>query len=1076
MPDPPFRPAEFCVLRTALLPFSVLIDWTAGVTAPGHLDDETLASRVASDAALLRARLRTLVSRPEIVEALYVASPSTGAALIEWLEDPDGQDSRLEHTLVRYLQRMAGRATPFGLFAGCSIGRIDATTTFEIAGLPEYRRYSRLDNDYLFALTDALEQRDEVRRAVRYRPNSSLFRSARRWRYARATVNGSGRQYHFVTLDPDDALETVLVPAGATVDELAERLVVAHPERWPTRPEAAAYIFALADQQVLVSNLAPIITGREALDDVVEQLQSMQGLRGVMEALVDVRHRLRQIDLAPLGIQTDGGRRVQCALDQLDVAPAPAHLVQVEMIKPAPNAACGTAVLGELARAALLLHQITPAAKDALEAFRAAFTARYQAREVPLLEVLDDETDIPFDRESARLQEHDPPLDGLPFPMPPETSRDSLTGRDAFLLSKVEALRSEGRENWDLTDADIARLTQRARAPLPDAFSVMAVLSAAGTCVGDEFALFVRSVYGPSGATVFGRFCHAEPRLREHVARYLADEEALRPDAIFAEVVHLPDGHFGNVVARPVLRGFEIPYLGGSGVAEAHQIPASDLLVSVQGSRVVLRSSRIGREVIPRMTHAHNGTRGPAVYRFLSLLQHQGVASWLAWQWGALDYADFLPRVTHGRLVLARARWRLDRRALACMQGEPHEQFAALQKWRLARRMPRFAAVVEGDNELPLDFENVFSVDTFLRLARTRDSAILVEMFPAPDRLAAFGPEGRFVHEAVVPFVTRQPVATPAAAETRPSQTADIRRTFVPGSEWLYLKWYAGPASVDALLGAIVPALVRGGTRRGRIGRWFFSRHADPRWHLRVLVQGDAAELRTIMAEASDALEPALRDGGVWKVQVDTYEREIERYGGDSGMMLAEELFWRDSEAVLDVLQTVAGETGMALRWQLCVRGWDLLLTDFGLTLESRRALTQETCARHARQLGAQKTLARALDDRFRRVRASIERVFDEDHDPDHPLTAPLRHLRTRSAALAPVIHALHDADRTGRLAVPLATLVRGFLREHANRMLRAAHARQELVLYELLDRWYESRIARQRGRGQRSAPPKKMR
>ncbi len=34
--------------------------------------------------------------------------------------------------LVRYFLRMAGRATPFGLFAGCTVGTIDGETRLAI--------------------------------------------------------------------------------------------------------------------------------------------------------------------------------------------------------------------------------------------------------------------------------------------------------------------------------------------------------------------------------------------------------------------------------------------------------------------------------------------------------------------------------------------------------------------------------------------------------------------------------------------------------------------------------------------------------------------------------------------------------------------------------------------------------------------------------------------------------------------------------------------------------------------------------------------------------------------------------
>ena len=64
--------------------------------------------------------------------------------------------------------------------------------------------------------------------------------------------------------------------------------------------------------------------------------------------------------------------------------------------------------------------------------------------------------------------------------------------------------------------------------------------------------------------------------LRQHVEGHLRAEEALQPDAVFAEVVHLPEnGRTGNVILRPALRAYEIPYLGQSGVPAERQIPVT---------------------------------------------------------------------------------------------------------------------------------------------------------------------------------------------------------------------------------------------------------------------------------------------------------------------------------------------------------------------------------------------------------------------------------------------------------------------------------------------------------------------
>src|SRR5262249_11187265 len=238
----------------------------------------------------------------------------------------------------------------------------------------------------------------------------------------------------------------------------------------------------------------------------------------------------------------------------------------------------------------------------------------------------------------------------------------------------------------------------------------------------------------------------ADRELEQWVVQHLQAEEALQPDALFVEIVHLPEGRVGNILARPILRGYEIPYLGRASVPPDRQIPVTDLLVSVVGEQIILRSARLGRRVLPRLTCSHNFGASQGIYRFLCALQANGTATDLGWDWGPLRDAPFLPRVVSGKLVLCRATWHLRQKELKPLgQARGAARFGAVQGWRTARRLPRWIAVVDGDNELPIDLDNILAVDTLIELIKAREDTRLVELFPGPDQLVARGPEGRFV-------------------------------------------------------------------------------------------------------------------------------------------------------------------------------------------------------------------------------------------------------------------------------------------------------------------------------------------
>ena len=166
---PVAAPSGFFVLRTPLLPFTEVIAWGHGLQAPMAADDPgVLDEAVATDRAQLRRRLEDIVTTPEFRDALFVASPSLAAAVDPWRKEPDSDKGRAtERSLVSYVMRAAARPTPFGLFAGCTTGTIGERTCMRLEGMGRYRRHTRLDMDYLWALAEAVERDPRPARGTR---------------------------------------------------------------------------------------------------------------------------------------------------------------------------------------------------------------------------------------------------------------------------------------------------------------------------------------------------------------------------------------------------------------------------------------------------------------------------------------------------------------------------------------------------------------------------------------------------------------------------------------------------------------------------------------------------------------------------------------------------------------------------------------------------------------------------------------------------------------------------------------------------------------------------------------------
>jgi lantibiotic biosynthesis protein len=1065
-PDPvlgPARPSGFFVLRTPLLPVETITGWSGKLDAAEVHDLAAAEDAIGRDRLRLRKRLEEILADPAFLEGVFLASPSLEAAIESWRKNPDGErGQRAESSLVAYLMRAAARPTPFGLFAGWTTGRIGQDTELRLAGRDSLRRHTRLDMDYLWTLSKAMAADPGLRPDLQYRPNSSCYEAGGRLLYAETRDQEAVRSYHLVAAATTPYLAETLERArnGELLEELAGALVSDD----ITDAEASAYVAELADNQLLVADCEPPVTGSPPARALGEMLSTRPRTAAVAAGLMHAQASLEAIDAGGTGASPDAYRRIGRALAGLPAAPDPDRFVQVDLMTTAVAATLGEPVVAEILRGAQTLHAVMrPGGDGALAHFRDQFARRYETREMPLAQVLDEENGIGFTASGQAAAGDAPLLASLPISQHHDLAQ-AWTRKDAFLYRKLTAALATGAREISISAGEADGLREDGDLPLPDAFDVLAVLVAASSeAIGcGQYQVLIGSAGGPSGARLLGRFCHADDELRELTRGHLRAEEEARPDCIFAEVVHLPQGRTGNILSRPVLRDYEIPYLGRSGAPADRQLPVSDLLVSVQGERIVLRSSRLGREVVPRLTAAHHfGRGGLAVYRFLGALQHQGVSAGAMWDWGPLGATPFLPRVVSGRAVLSRATWNLGEAELtAFAQPRGARQFLAVRRLRERLGLPRWVALADADNELVADLDNVLCVEALARQVRRRRAAALVELLPALDQQCVSGPEGRFAHQVIVPFVRapRQQDQPPRRAANPAVTSADaVMRRFPPGSQWLYLKLFTGQASADRVLLDLVQVLT---AAAGSIDSWHFVRFADPDWHIRLRLHGRPdALLRDVLPSLRDWADPLLAAGLLWRVQLDTYEREVERYGGPYGIEYAEHIFHADSAAILQIMRLLPGDAGADLRWRIALRGIDQFLDDFGLSLPDKREIARAARQGYGREFGVGGAFQHAVGACFRRERTSLEPLLDRGGDLPREWAACAAALDRRSAAIAPSVaqlRALAARDQAG-----LAELTMSLAHMHVNRLLRSAQRAQELVLYEMLDRLYTSRAAR---------------
>ncbi|MDN5478239.1 MAG: lantibiotic dehydratase family protein, partial [Chryseobacterium sp.] len=666
---------------------------------------------------------------PSFLEALYLASPDLYEVVKNWKDsdDPHPVQSKfipdeLKNTLLKYLIRMSTRCTPFGLFSGVDSGRFSETD--QGSGIKEkkthasYIRDTRPDMHFLVALADYFGNLPHIKKKLLYYPNNSIYKVGDKIRYIEYEYHQGKRQYIISSAPLSSELAAIInVQCGSTIEQLSNLLT----NNEITEEDAREFIEELIENQVLVNELVPNVSGIDFLENMISVLQKANAETEFL-LINKINEKIKKLD-AGLGNPAIKYKDIEDLVSLFPIGFDRKYLLQTDLYY------CNRNELNNLWRRKLrkgmkFLNIITlPSEESTFIKFRKAFYERFEMQEVPLAYALDTEIGIGY-LQNNRTKGIHPYLDDLTLPEVSDIRQldIKLSAIQQILNRKIQEGLFNGENMIRLQDVDFKNYHENWN-DLPDTISFIAEIA-------DESGvekLIINSCGGSSGANLLARFCTEKHEIRNHVKTIIEKEEELNPDVILAEIVHLPQSRAGNILRRQIHRTYEIPYLAQSLLSDQYVIPVDDLVISVRYGRIILRSKRLNKEIYPYLTNAHNyPVASLPIYHFLCDLSSQNKRSGLYFNWGDLEKIyDFLPRVEYDDIILSKARWKIDQEELMKLYAALDHKNVVLDEvknWQKKRRIPDWIVWVVSDNKLVINLQNYDMVLLFLKSIKRNQS------------------------------------------------------------------------------------------------------------------------------------------------------------------------------------------------------------------------------------------------------------------------------------------------------------------------------------------------------------------
>lgn len=671
--------------------------------------------------------LKAICNNSVFQEAIYLASPYIYNELIRWLnsekEFSPKEFQRLKTTILKYFSRTSTRCTPFGLFSEVGLGTFSNELKINYNSNLNKIRDTKLDMHFLVGLAQHFVKIPEIRNDLLFFPNNSIYQVGNKIRFVEYEYTKEKREYIISSAPLSQALQQVLNFSGhgKTMQQIVKILI----NEEIAEEEAIEFIDELIDNQVLISELEPIVSGSDFLEIIMSVLNRIDA-KDENGILSSIQKKLKELD-RNIGNSVSKYAEIEKLIQSFKVEYKPNHLFQTDLYF--------RGVIGipsfwkkELKQAISFLNKISlPQKAIHLDKFKKAFYERFETQEVSLSYALDTEVGIGY-RQDVTTKGLHPYLEDLKLPSKEKLNlKIELDPIQQILNEKIQEALLHSQYIINLLDEDFKDFEESWN-DLPDTISFMTEIISDD----NQEKLFIDGGGGCSAANLLGRFCSGKSEIQDLTKIIAQKEEELNPDYILAEVIHLPDARIGNVIRRPTLRQYEIPYLAQSDLSKENQIQVDDLYISLKNDKFFLSSKKLNKEVKPYLTNAHNYSADPLpVYHFLCDMYSQNIRSGLYFNWGDLKHIyNFLPRVEYKNIILSKASWKITNKEIKkflLLISDKDQLFAELENWRKLKRIPQWIQWVKSDNKLTINLENYDLVKMFIDSVKSEESIVIEE-------------------------------------------------------------------------------------------------------------------------------------------------------------------------------------------------------------------------------------------------------------------------------------------------------------------------------------------------------------
>lgn len=285
----------------------------------------------------------------------------------------------------------------------------------------------------------------------------------------------------------------------------------------------------------------------------------------------------------------------------------------------------------------------------------------------------------------------------------------------------------------------------------------------------------------------------------------------------------------------------------------------------------------------------------------------------------------------------------------------------------------------------------------------------------------------------------------------------EIKRTFIIGEEWLYLKLYCGNYSADYVLSTEIQLIVNKLFRKKLIDHWFYTRYNDPENHLRIRFHlTNCKNIQKILRLTNSYFIKLIEKDIVYDVIVATYKREMERYG-ESTIIEVEKLFHYHSKRTIILIDGARNlEYDEISRIFASLFMMDELFKTFEITLDQCQSVIEATYFQFKLEYNIDKDSTKKMSQLYLSYKNDISALLKDGQDPPY-LNGFIGIVKMEQKEIE-IVKIILDKIRRHNKIFCLELIV-SLIHMNINRIFRSKQRQYEMLCYFFMNQYYKRAI-----------------